>query len=59
MRNKPQVLIDSINDLLKMLEENKIHPHVGRVYPLNEINEAFKFIMDRKSTGKVLIAMSN
>jgi hypothetical protein len=40
MRNKPQVLIDSINDLLKMLEHNKIHPHIGQVFPLNEVRFA-------------------
>lgn len=59
MRNKPQVLVDSIKDVLKLLEEDKIHPHISRVFPLSEINEALKFIMDRKSTGKVLIAMCN
>ena len=41
MRNKPQVLIDSINDLLKMLEDNKINPHVGRVFSLNEVRVTF------------------
>lgn len=59
IRKNPEVLVGCINDVLKMLEANQIHPHVSRVFSLNEINEAFKFIMDRKSTGKVLISMSN
>lgn len=56
-RKKPEVLRDSINQVLTLAEEGKIHPHISKVFPLAQINQAFKFILDRQSTGKVLIDM--
>lgn len=47
----------SVEDVFKLCEEGKISPHVGKVWPLNQVNEAFMFIKDRKSTGKVVVKM--
>ncbi|RMX41067.1 hypothetical protein pdam_00003306 [Pocillopora damicornis] len=47
MKYNPALLRDSVNKSLEFLEQGKLRgPHA---------NEAFKFVMQRKSTGKVLI----
>ena len=33
----PQVLVKCVDDLVKMLEQNQIRPHVSRVFPLSEV----------------------
>ena len=44
MRNKPDVLVNCVSDILKMLEENKIHPHVGTVFPLSEVWQSIFYL---------------
>ncbi|RDD46637.1 Quinone oxidoreductase-like protein 2-like protein [Trichoplax sp. H2] len=53
----PKLYKHSIDSVVRLLGEGKIHPHVGASFPLNKINEAFQFIKDRKSTGKIAITM--
>lgn len=44
-----------VMDTLSLSEEDLITPHVSRTFSLADINEAVKFIKEKKSTGKVLI----
>ncbi|XP_067126063.1 quinone oxidoreductase-like protein 2 homolog [Centruroides vittatus] len=46
---------DSVQEVIDLHEEEYIEPHVSAVFKLDEINEAFKFYEDKKSTGKVVI----
>lgn len=45
----------TVMDTLALSEEDLINPYVSRTFSLNEINEAVKFIKEKKCTGKVLI----
>ncbi|XP_021261008.1 quinone oxidoreductase-like protein 2 [Numida meleagris] len=47
----------AMSSLLQYCQEGKIHPHVGAVFKLEEVNEAFSHVLQRKSTGKVIISM--
>lgn len=46
-----------INDTLELANQNIIGAHVSAVFDLANINEAIKYIEDKKCTGKVLIEM--
>uniref|UniRef100_A0A8B9TTJ4 Enoyl reductase (ER) domain-containing protein n=1 Tax=Anas platyrhynchos TaxID=8839 RepID=A0A8B9TTJ4_ANAPL len=47
----------AISSVLQYCQEGKIHPHIGAVFKLEEVNEAFNHVLQRKSTGKVIISM--
>ncbi|KAJ8914550.1 hypothetical protein NQ315_010014 [Exocentrus adspersus] len=44
-----------VSDTLELANEGLIGAHISAKYTLKEINEAIKFIEDKKCTGKVLI----
>lgn len=45
----------TVMDTLALSEEDLITPHVSQTFALNDVNEAVKFITQKKCTGKVLI----
>ncbi|BFZ10762.1 hypothetical protein BsWGS_13801 [Bradybaena similaris] len=45
----------SIKQVLEAVKERQVQPYVGRTFALDEINEAFQYILERKSVGKVVI----
>ncbi|OXB54763.1 hypothetical protein ASZ78_001488 [Callipepla squamata] len=47
----------AMSSLLQYCQDGKIHPHIGAVFKLEEVNEAFNHVRQRKSTGKVIISM--
>ncbi|NXL94129.1 QORL2 protein, partial [Alectura lathami] len=47
----------AMSSLLQYCQEGKIHPHIGAVFKLEEVNEAFNHVLQRNSTGKVIISM--
>jgi NADPH:quinone reductase-like Zn-dependent oxidoreductase len=51
--------LDTLNkarkDLMKWIEEDKIHPHVDQVFHYEKASDAHNFIQDRKNIGKVLL----
>ncbi|XP_019383893.1 PREDICTED: quinone oxidoreductase-like protein 2 [Gavialis gangeticus] len=47
----------SISSALRYCYEGKIEPHIGEVFKLEEVNEAFSHVIQRKSTGKVIISV--
>ncbi|KAK7480932.1 hypothetical protein BaRGS_00027843 [Batillaria attramentaria] len=53
----PQVFIQSITDVLAAFSQGKLRPHIGRTFSLEEVNAAFDFILNRQSTGKVVLKM--
>jgi NADPH2:quinone reductase len=55
MRFKPQVITNSIAQLLRWYEEGKITPHVSSTFPLEQVEEGLEMLRSRKSTGKVVI----
>ncbi|XP_054751216.1 quinone oxidoreductase-like protein 2 homolog [Lytechinus pictus] len=45
----------SVSDCFDLYTEGKIKPHVCQTFPLEKVNEAFMFLKNRKSTGKIII----
>lgn len=54
----PAVFQDSIKSVAQLLAKGQIKPHVSKVFPLEQVNEAFNFVLERKSTGKVLLQLN-
>ncbi len=52
---RPQMLQDSYRELIALLEAKKIHPVLGRTFPLAEAAAAHRFVSSRESIGKVLL----
>ncbi|XP_075792995.1 quinone oxidoreductase-like protein 2 isoform X1 [Pelodiscus sinensis] len=50
------VFSSSLSSALWYCQERRIRPHVGAVFKLEEVNEAFSRVTQRKSTGKVIIS---
>ncbi|XP_062437481.1 quinone oxidoreductase-like protein 2 [Rhea pennata] len=51
------VFSSTISSVLEYCQEGKIHPNVGAIFKLEEVNEAFNHVLQRRSTGKVIISM--
>ncbi|XP_038614521.1 quinone oxidoreductase-like protein 2 [Tachyglossus aculeatus] len=47
----------SLMSALRHTQEGRIRPHIGAVFKLEEVNEAFLHVTQRKSTGKVVISL--
>ncbi|ETE74049.1 hypothetical protein L345_00103, partial [Ophiophagus hannah] len=52
------VFSSTISSALSYYQEGQIQPHIGGVFKLEEVNEAFAHIIQRKSTGKVVISIN-
>ncbi|XP_058516698.1 quinone oxidoreductase-like protein 2 isoform X4 [Ochotona princeps] len=55
-RNIP-LLYERLSSALQYCQQGCLHPHVGRVFKLEEVNDAFVHVLQRKSTGKVLLSL--
>lgn len=44
-----------VQDVIDMCEQNLICPHVCATFCLDDVNDAFKYINEGKSTGKVIL----
>lgn len=53
----PDALTQSLAELMRWHSEGRIKPHVSHVLPLERAAEALALLSDRKSTGKVVVAM--
>ncbi len=58
MKFKPEVLIDSLRELLAWFEQGRLDPHVSHILPLEEVGEGLELLRTRKSTGKVVIEVA-
>lgn len=54
-RRDPARLRRSFATLFGWLAEGRLHPHVSHVLPLDRTAEAIGLLLDRKSTGKVVV----
>lgn len=55
MAFRPEVITDSLAELLRWYEEGRIHPHVSHLLPLSSAAEGMDLLRHRRSTGKVVI----
>lgn len=44
-------------NLFRYLQQDKIHPQIDHVYPLEQVNDAFERLRSRQSIGKILIQL--
>lgn len=52
---QPETLREEYAALLKFFAAGRIHPYVGKTFPLAQAAEAHRFIHERKNIGKVLL----
>lgn len=51
----PQVMTQSLHELLQWAQEGVIRPHVSATYPLEQTVDAIQQVVARRSTGKVVV----
>jgi D-arabinose 1-dehydrogenase-like Zn-dependent alcohol dehydrogenase len=44
-----------VEDVIDMCEQGLISPHISAEFDLEKVNEAFEFLKERRSTGKVIL----
>ncbi|XP_066482151.1 quinone oxidoreductase-like protein 2 [Tiliqua scincoides] len=52
------VFSSALSSALQYCHEGRIQPHIGAVFRLEEVNEAFAHVSQRKSVGKIVISVS-
>jgi len=52
---QPQVITDSMATLMGWYVEGKLKPHISKTYPLEQVATALNFLIERKSTGRVIL----
>ena len=55
MRARPQSLKTILNQILKLLQENKISTPMGETFPIDKLFEAHSYLQSRKSMGKIAV----
>ena len=56
---KPKVVTDSLARLMDWYAKGKIRPHISHTFPLNDAALGLETLSSRKSTGKVVIKISD
>ncbi len=50
---KKDLLQHSMEEVVKLANEGKIDPHVGGLYPIDQLNEAHTALEKRGTMGKI------
>ncbi|MEM9426681.1 MAG: NADPH:quinone oxidoreductase family protein [Pseudomonadota bacterium] len=53
----PDVLAESLSELIGWHAEDRIHPHISHVLPFDQTPEALDLLKTRKATGKVVVTL--
>lgn len=51
----PEILRESMNELFRWHEEGALRPHISHRFPPDRAGEALKTVLERRSSGKVVI----
>ncbi|HEY5337410.1 MAG TPA: NADPH:quinone oxidoreductase family protein [Rhizomicrobium sp.] len=54
----PKYAAQSLQDVLNLISEGKLKPHVSEHFPLAEAGKSIRLLMDRKAKGKVVVTVS-
>lgn len=54
-----QPTTERLTKLAQLVDDGVVTPNVGRVFPLEQASEAFKFREEKKTTGKVVVAVQH
>uniref|UniRef100_A0A5F9DUR6 Enoyl reductase (ER) domain-containing protein n=1 Tax=Oryctolagus cuniculus TaxID=9986 RepID=A0A5F9DUR6_RABIT len=55
--HNPSVFSKSLSSALQYCQQGHLRPYTGSVFKLEEVNDAFLHVIQRKSTGKVLLSL--
>ena len=55
MAFRPEVVRESLAELMRWHSEGRLAPHVSHVLPLDRVEEGLALLRERRSTGKVVI----
>ncbi len=55
MRRDPAGQGQHLRELLAWVAEGKLHPHITATYPLEQVGQALRMILDREVAGKVIL----
>ncbi len=55
MKFGPEILTASLTQVLKLIENGTLKPHVSRLYDFNQSLEALDNLKTRKSIGKLIV----
>lgn len=55
IKSKPELRTKYIYKMFEMLSKGKIHPHVDKVFKIENISEAYKYMKERKHVGKIIV----
>lgn len=53
----PQMMRDSLHQLMELFQQGKLRPHVGATLPLARLAEGYDLLESRRSIGKVVVTM--
>ena len=53
--HRPDIIAEEFKGVEKLYREGVINPHIGKIFPHEELPEAHAFVESRKSIGKVVI----
>jgi NADPH2:quinone reductase len=56
-QRQPHTLLKSLQTLLSWYSQDKLKPHVSATYPLERVADAMNALINRQSTGKVVLTM--
>jgi NADPH2:quinone reductase len=57
-QHRPDLLQACFRDLAGLYQAGKLKPHVSQALPLESFQEAFELLIQRRSTGKVVLTMT-
>jgi NADPH:quinone reductase-like Zn-dependent oxidoreductase len=57
-QHRPDLLRAGFGDLAGLYQAGKLKPHVSQVLPLEGFQKAFELLIQRRSTGKVVLTMT-
>lgn len=55
----PELVNDSFAELMTWYANGKVKPHVSHVFPLEDVQQALDTLAQRKSTGKVVVTLTD
>ena len=55
--HKPSAIGESMGELIRMWEDGQLKPHISHTLPLEQAGDALAMMMDRKSTGKMVLTV--
>lgn len=53
----PEVLTDSLSELMQWHGQGKLHPHISHVLPFDQAEAGLELLRTRKATGKVVVTL--